>query len=48
VDHLLADIPLRRLGTAEEIAGTAAFLVSADAAFITGTGIVVDGGYTTH
>lgn len=48
VEHLLADIPLRRLGRAEEIAGTAAFLASADAAFITGTGIVVDGGYTTH
>lgn len=48
LDHLLADIPLRRFGTPEEIAGTAAFLVSEDAGYITGTGIVVDGGHTTR
>jgi NAD(P)-dependent dehydrogenase (short-subunit alcohol dehydrogenase family) len=48
LDHLLADIPLGRFGTPEEIAGTAAFLASADAGFITGTAIVADGGYTTR
>src|SRR5690606_626176 len=47
VDQLVADIPLQRLGKPEEIAATAAFLASDDAAYITGTGIVVDGGYTT-
>lgn len=48
VDNLIQDIPLQRLGKPEEIAATAAFLASDDAAFITGTGIVVDGGYTTR
>ena len=48
VDKLLADIPMQRLGKPEEIAATAAFLASSDAAYITGTGIVVDGGYTTR
>jgi NAD(P)-dependent dehydrogenase (short-subunit alcohol dehydrogenase family) len=47
VDQLVKDIPLRRLGKPEEIAATAAFLASDEAAYITGTGIVVDGGYTT-
>ncbi|RIK54967.1 MAG: short-chain dehydrogenase [Chloroflexi bacterium] len=47
VDKLIQDIPLQRLGKPEEIAATAAFLASDEAAYITGTGIVVDGGYTT-
>jgi NAD(P)-dependent dehydrogenase (short-subunit alcohol dehydrogenase family) len=37
---------LRRLGRAEEIASTAAFLVSRDASFVSGQAIAVDGGYT--
>lgn len=37
---------LGRLGKAEEIAATAAFLASADASFVTGQAIAVDGGYT--
>jgi glucose 1-dehydrogenase len=41
---LLAQIPLRRLGKPEDVAGAAAFLASADADYITGTTIVVDGG----
>jgi NAD(P)-dependent dehydrogenase (short-subunit alcohol dehydrogenase family) len=47
VDKLLAAIPLQRLGKPEEIAATAAFLASDEASYITGTGIVVDGGFTT-
>jgi NAD(P)-dependent dehydrogenase (short-subunit alcohol dehydrogenase family) len=47
VDHLLVNIPLKRLGKPEEIASTALFLASDEGAYITGTGIVVDGGYTT-
>ncbi|HVV37274.1 MAG TPA: SDR family oxidoreductase [Acidimicrobiales bacterium] len=35
---------LRRLGTADEVAAVAAFLVSHDASFVTGTDIRVDGG----
>lgn len=41
---LLENIPLKRLGTAEDVAGVAAFLASADADYITGTTVYVDGG----
>ncbi|MGE3829854.1 MAG: SDR family NAD(P)-dependent oxidoreductase [Parvibaculaceae bacterium] len=39
-------IPMGRLGTPSDIAGAVAFLASDDAAYITGTTIVVDGGQT--
>ncbi|MEG3176286.1 SDR family NAD(P)-dependent oxidoreductase [Sphingomonas sp. RB3P16] len=38
--------PLQRAGTADDIAGAVAYLASDDAAFVTGTHIVVDGGMT--
>jgi 3-oxoacyl-[acyl-carrier protein] reductase len=45
VDDMLArEVPLRRLGTSEEIADVVGFLASPRAAFITGTVIVADGG----
>jgi NAD(P)-dependent dehydrogenase (short-subunit alcohol dehydrogenase family) len=37
-------VPLRRLGTAAEVAGVISFVASEDAAYLTGTTIVVDGG----
>ncbi len=37
-------VPMKRYGTAEEIAATVAFLVSDEAAYITGQNIRVDGG----
>ncbi len=37
--------PLGRLGTPEDIAAAIAFLLSARASFITGTDLVVDGGW---
>ena len=41
---LLENIPLRRLGQVSDVAGVTAFLASADADYITGATIVVDGG----
>lgn len=41
---LLEQTPLRRFGTPDDVAKAALFLVSDDAAFITGAGLRVDGG----
>ena len=38
-------VPLQRIGNVDEIAGTAVFLASEDASFITGSEIAVDGGF---
>ena len=38
--------PIGRLGTAEDIAKGILFLASDDSAFITGSELVIDGGYT--
>ena len=43
-----ATVPMRRIGTMDEIAKTAAFLLSDDAGYITGQNIRVDGGITRH
>jgi 3-oxoacyl-[acyl-carrier protein] reductase len=43
-EAILATIPVKRLGQAEEIAGTVAFLASSDAKYITGQTIHVNGG----
>ncbi|MDQ1130492.1 SDR family NAD(P)-dependent oxidoreductase [Microbacterium sp. SORGH_AS_0888] len=40
--------PLSRFALPEEIAAASAFLASDDAAFVTGTELVVDGGYTAR
>lgn len=44
VDALLAQIPARRLGEPADVAGAVAFLAGADARYVTGTTLFVDGG----
>ena len=43
-EQIKSQIPLRRFGRPEEIAGAVSFLVSEDASFITAQVIVIDGG----
>ncbi len=43
-DTLVSHTPLKRLGTAEDVAGVVAFLCTDAAAFVTGTVVPVDGG----
>jgi glucose 1-dehydrogenase len=43
-EALLNEIPLRRIGTAEEVARLIAYLASDDASYITGTTVFIDGG----
>jgi NAD(P)-dependent dehydrogenase (short-subunit alcohol dehydrogenase family) len=40
-----ARAPLRRIGVPDDVAGAASFLISKDAAWITGQTLIVDGGY---
>ena len=40
------DVPLGRMGTAEEVAAVVGFLVSPAASYVTGTVWIVDGGRT--
>ena len=44
IDMMAQSVPLGRLGTPDDVASTVLFLASDDAAYITGTTIVVDGG----
>ena len=43
-EQLIAQIPLGKLGSPEDVAAAAAFLASDDASYITGQVLVVDGG----
>lgn len=46
VEGIAAGIPMKRLGTIEELGELAAFLASDESSYITGQGIVIDGGST--
>ena len=46
LNALLENIPLKRLGKPEDVAGLAVFLASADADYVTGATYFVDGGLT--
>jgi 3alpha(or 20beta)-hydroxysteroid dehydrogenase len=39
-------VPLKRMGTAEDIADTVAFLASDESSYVNGAEIVLDGGVT--
>ena len=43
-EKFIAQIPLRRMGTPQEIAATVRFLLSEEAAYLTGQVLGVDGG----
>lgn len=45
-DELARDVALRRMGTVEECAKAVYFLASEEAAYVTGTTLHVDGGFT--
>lgn len=47
-EHVLHKIALGRLGQMEDIMGAVVYLASPAAAMVTGTSLVVDGGWTAH
>ena len=46
IERLVATVPIRRLGTAEEVAAFVAWLVGPENTFISGQNIAIDGGFT--
>jgi NAD(P)-dependent dehydrogenase (short-subunit alcohol dehydrogenase family) len=48
LEGMLAQIPLRRLGRPEEIAGAVVFLASEHASYITGTTLNISGGFLMY
>ncbi|WP_321396535.1 SDR family oxidoreductase [Emcibacter sp.] len=46
-ERMLDEIPLRRIGTPEDMAGVAIYLCSRAGAYVTGATVTVDGGWAT-
>jgi NAD(P)-dependent dehydrogenase (short-subunit alcohol dehydrogenase family) len=46
LDAMMSEIPMRRLAALEDIASAVCFLASAEASYITGQTLVVDGGWS--
>jgi 3-oxoacyl-[acyl-carrier protein] reductase len=46
IKDLTSQVPMKRLGTPEEIAEVVLFLASSQNTFITGQNIIADGGFT--
>ncbi|GMA64374.1 glucose 1-dehydrogenase [Alicyclobacillus fastidiosus] len=47
-EKMVARIPAGRMGEVDDIAGPAVFLASTDADYVTGTTLIVDGGFLTN
>ncbi len=48
MNDLLRDLPMKRLGTGDEIAGAVLWLCSSGSGFVTGHALLVDGGFTAQ
>ena len=46
IERMMATVPVKRMGTPEEIANAALFLISDESSFMLGAEVVVDGGKT--
>ena len=46
LDELRRRVPMKRIGTADEVAGPVVFLLSAAASYVNGADLAVDGGWT--
>lgn len=48
LNHMIGMHPIGRIGTPEEVANAVVWLCSGDSSFVTGHGLILDGGFTTY